>query len=83
MCIETVCRVVEISQGDDGVAIVDVEGTSRRVSLALLLLEGTAVRVGDVLLTHTGLAVRVIDDTEARRLLHERAAMRAAMEEGA
>jgi hydrogenase assembly chaperone HypC/HupF len=83
MCVETVGRVIDIPDPDEGIALVDVDGAVKRVSLALLVVEGVEVSVGDWLLTHTGLAVRVIDDDEANRLLEERSAILAVMGEGA
>jgi len=82
MCVESVCRVVEVLDKDDTIALVEADDGVRRVSLALLVLEGVEVRTGDWLLTHTGLALRVLEDAEAGQLQEERRTMLAALDEG-
>jgi hydrogenase maturation factor len=48
-----------------GVAVVDIEGAARRVSVSPLVLDGRTVQVGDWLLIHAGLAVDVLDERAA------------------
>lgn len=91
MCLEMLGKVLEIRTADvntsktDGtgvpnrVAIVDVDGVARRVSLAVLDLEDTRVTPGDWVLSHTGLALRVLDDADAHKLRDERNLMYASL----
>lgn len=75
MCVETLCRVLQPPAPGGEVAVVDVDGVTRQVSLALLILDGVEVRAGDWLLTHTGLGLRVLTAVEAAQLHSERSAM--------
>jgi hydrogenase assembly chaperone HypC/HupF len=50
-------------------AVVDVDGTERRVSLAVLTLAGRTVEPGVWLLVHTGLAVETLDPGDAAELV--------------
>ena len=81
MCVESVCQVLLPPGPDSEVAIVDVDGATRQVSLALLILDGVEVHAGDWLLTHTGLGLRVLSAGEAAELRRERSAMLAAADE--
>ncbi|MET0728042.1 MAG: HypC/HybG/HupF family hydrogenase formation chaperone [Acidimicrobiales bacterium] len=59
---------------DDANAVVDVGGSHRSVSLAVLVLEDRAPEPGEWVLIHTGLAVEIIDEEAATVLtdmLHE------------
>lgn len=69
MCVERVGRVVELPTGEEGIAIVEVGTSLRRVSTALLIVEGVEVAVGDWLQTHTGLAVGVLPEAQALQLV--------------
>jgi hydrogenase expression/formation protein HypC len=55
---------------DDTSAVVDVGGSHRSVSLAVLVLEDRAPEPGEWVLIHTGLAVEIIDE-EAASVLTE------------
>jgi len=57
-------------------AMVDVDGATRSVSLAVLELEGCPPRPGDWVLVHTGFAVEVLDDDAVTELLALREEMR-------
>jgi hydrogenase assembly chaperone HypC/HupF len=81
MCLETICRVLELPEGEGSVAIVAVDGERRSVSLALLILQNVAVAPGDWLLAHTGLAIRVLDEDAARRHRDLRVEMRTAADD--
>ena len=67
MCLSQVGRVVKIDAAAAR-AVIDVEGTRRAVSLAVLTLEGRTVDTGDWLVAHTGFAVEVLDPDEGRRI---------------
>lgn len=79
MCLSAAGRVV----GHDGSeAVIDVEGATRRISLAPIVLEGGQVDVGDWVLVHTGLAVRRIDERTAAELSDLSHRVRSHREEG-
>jgi hydrogenase maturation factor len=71
MCIEQLGQVVAVPEAEEAVAIVEIRGSLRRVSLALLVLDGVEVNPGDWLQSHTGLAVRVLPEGEALELAAE------------
>ena len=64
MCLSSAGRVVSVS-ADDTSAVVDVGGSHRSVSLAVLVLEDRAPEPGEWVLIHTGLAVEIIDEDAA------------------
>lgn len=84
MCLEMLGKVLEIGTAADAThkadcgsipdrtALVEVDGVTRQVSLAVLDLEGTTVTSGDWILAHTGLALRVLDEAAARTLTDQR-----------
>ncbi|MGV1037200.1 MAG: HypC/HybG/HupF family hydrogenase formation chaperone [Candidatus Nanopelagicales bacterium] len=82
MCVEVVAQVIELPESEDGIALVDIDGSVRRVSLVMLRLENIDVSPGDWLLTHTGLAVTVLAPDDARDLIDQRTQMLAALSEG-
>ncbi len=65
MCLSLTGRIRAI-EGEH--AVVAVGGSSRRVSLAMLLLEHQPVAPGDWVLIHTGFAVAVLDPEEGAAL---------------
>jgi len=64
MCLSSAGRVVSVS-ADVANAVVDVGGSHRSVSLAVLVLEDRAPEPGEWVLIHTGLAVEIIDAAAA------------------
>ena len=62
MCLAIPSRIVRI---DNGMAVIDVDGVRREVSL--LLLEDA--RVGDWVIVHAGFAIQTIDEEAARETL--------------
>jgi hydrogenase expression/formation protein HypC len=64
MCLSSAGRVVSVS-ADVATAVVDVGGSHRSVSLAVLVLEDRAPEAGDWVMIHTGLAVEIIDEDAA------------------
>ena len=68
MCLSCAGRVLEVD-AELHEAIVDVDGSARRVSLALSVLEGVDVGAGDWVLVHTGFVMGVIDEAEATELV--------------
>jgi len=63
MCLAIPVRVVEL--GLDEMAIVDLDGIRKEISLALL----DGVRVGDYVILHVGYALARLDAEEAERTL--------------
>lgn len=64
MCLSSAGRVVSVS-ADVANAVVDMGGSHRSVSLAVLVLEDRAPEPGEWVLIHTGLAVEIIDEAAA------------------
>ena len=64
MCQAVPAKVLELR--DDNMAIVDISGTQREISL--MVLDGDAA-VGDYVLIHVGYAIEKIDEEEAQRTL--------------
>lgn len=81
MCMSSVGRLVSLAGDGGDEAVVEVDGTERRVSAAMLVLEGVAVAPGDWLLIHTGFAVARLDPTDAAEIADLRRAMASAQEE--
>ncbi|MFN8034355.1 MAG: HypC/HybG/HupF family hydrogenase formation chaperone [Acidimicrobiia bacterium] len=78
MCLGVPGRVVELFGEHD--ARVDLDGTVRDVSLAVLTLDGRGVGPGDWVMCHTGFAVEVVDPAEAESIVALRHSMRQAAE---
>ena len=64
MCLAVPARVCELRP--DNMALVDIQGTQREISL--MVLDGEAA-VGDYVLIHVGYAIERIDEDEALRTL--------------
>jgi len=64
MCLAVPAKVLELR--DDNMALVDISGTQREISL--MVLDGDAA-VGDYVLIHVGYAIEKIDEEEAQRTL--------------
>jgi hydrogenase expression/formation protein HypC len=62
MCLAIPAKIVEIV---DNMALIDMEGTQREVSL--LLLENATI--GDFVIVHAGFAIHKIDEEEAMESL--------------
>ena len=63
MCVGIPSKIVKI---DDSMAIIDVEGARREVSLLLLDEE---VQLGDYVIVHAGFAIRKIHEEDAHENL--------------
>jgi len=63
MCVGIPSKIVKI---DDTMAIIDVEGAQREVSLLLLDEE---VQLGDYVIVHAGFAIRKIQEEDAHENL--------------
>jgi len=74
MCLAIPAKVIEIN---GSMAMIDVEGTRRDVSL--LLLQDT--RVGDYVIVHAGFAIHKVDEVQAQESLRLLREMAAGMEE--
>ncbi|MBF0247900.1 MAG: HypC/HybG/HupF family hydrogenase formation chaperone [Alphaproteobacteria bacterium] len=72
MCLAIPARVTQLSDGD--MAVVELDGVSKSVSLALV----DGVGVGDYVIVHTGYALSRLDEDEAKRTLQLFADMAAA-----
>jgi hydrogenase expression/formation protein HypC len=68
-------RIVSID-ADRHEAVVDVDGMTRTVSLAVLALEGGTLVPGDWVMVHTGFALEVLDEDSVNDLLALREQMR-------
>lgn len=67
MCLGIPGRVVEIVDGfNDQLALVDVEGASRRINIGML---DAPPKSADWILIHMGFAMEVIDEAKAREAL--------------
>lgn len=65
MCLGIPGEVIEMATDQPDVAVVDVSGARRRISLALL----DDIEIGDWVLIHVGFAMARIDEDEARAAL--------------
>jgi len=63
VCLALPCRVVELRAND--LALVEVDGVGREISLALL----DDVAVGDYVIVHVGYALTRLDTDEAEKTL--------------
>lgn len=63
MCLAIPARVVDLPQPD--VAVIDVDGVRKRISLALV----DGVQCGDYVIVHVGYALTKLDSDEAERTL--------------
>ncbi|MGB9732153.1 MULTISPECIES: HypC/HybG/HupF family hydrogenase formation chaperone [Calditerrivibrio] len=63
MCLGFPGKIIKM---DDGMAVVDIAGTTREVSLAMLPDE---VNVGDYVMVHVGFAIAKMDEKEAEETL--------------
>jgi hydrogenase expression/formation protein HypC len=63
MCLAIPARVVELPEPD--VALIDVGGVQKRISLALV----DDVQIGDYVIVHVGYALTRLDPDEAERTL--------------
>ncbi len=65
MCLALPARVVDIPEQE--VAVIDVDGVRKRISLALV----DNVACGDFVIVHVGYALARLDPAEAQRTLDE------------
>ena len=63
MCVGIPAQVVELLPAERKMAIVEVEGVRREVSIVMVLDDGVAV--GNWVLLHVGFAMSIIDEDEA------------------
>ena len=71
MCLGIPGRVVEITDADNRLGVVDVCGVRRQINLACIVDANHPVAscVGEWVLMHVGFAMSRIDEIEARRTL--------------
>jgi hydrogenase expression/formation protein HypC len=84
MCLGIPAQVVEIRDRSGGLAVVDISGVRREVSVALIDDAGTPVVPGEWVLIHVGFALARIDEDEAARtiaLLREAAQLERELDE--
>lgn len=74
MCLSLAGRVLDVD-ADGHEAVVDLDGSTRRISLAVLTLDGRTPAPGDWVLVHTGLAVDVLTEEDAHEILATHRAM--------
>jgi len=63
MCVGIPAQVVEILPAERKMAVVEVEGVRREVSIVIVADEG--LEIGDWVLLHVGFAMSIIDEDEA------------------
>jgi hydrogenase expression/formation protein HypC len=84
MCLGIPGQLVEITDRRGGLAVVDISGVRREVSIALLDESERPVATGDWVLIHVGFALARIDEEEAAAtiaLLREGAELERELEE--
>ncbi len=70
MCLGIPGQVVEISDREKKLGIVDISGVKRQVNLACVVqAEDLSARLGQWVLVHVGFAMNVIDPEEAARTI--------------
>jgi hydrogenase expression/formation protein HypC len=69
MCLGIPGRIVEIPDREAGLAIVDISGVRRSVSVALVDEPAAPIEEGDWVLVHVGFALAQIDEEQARETL--------------
>ncbi len=71
MCLGIPGQIVEITDAEKKLALVDVSGVKRQVNLACIVNEehNVASCVGDWVLVHVGFAMSRIDEAEAQKTL--------------
>jgi hydrogenase expression/formation protein HypC len=70
MCLGIPGQVVEVLEGHAGqLALVDVQGATRRINLGMLDPDDQQVRSGEWVLIHMGFAVERIDASGAEQAL--------------
>lgn len=71
MCLGIPGRIVEISDAEKKLGIVDVSGVKRPVNLACIVDQAHPVDscIGDWVLVHVGFAMSRIDEEEAKKTL--------------
>jgi len=67
MCVGIPAQVVEILPEERKMAVVEVEGVRREVSIIIVADEGLSI--GDWVLLHVGFAMSIIDEDEAKAQL--------------
>ena len=69
MCLAIPAQVIEISDPENRLAVVDIAGVRRRVNVGLLDDDGVGAQPGDWVLVHVGFALSKVDEEEARATL--------------
>jgi hydrogenase expression/formation protein HypC len=69
MCLAIPAQIVEISDEQTRIALVDVAGVRRNANIGLLDDDGVGVGPGDWVLIHVGFALSKVDEDEARATL--------------
>ena len=67
MCVGIPAQVVEILPEERKMAVVEVDGVRREVSIVMVVDEG--IKVSDWVLLHVGFAMSIIDEEEAESQL--------------
>ncbi|MDJ0726877.1 MAG: HypC/HybG/HupF family hydrogenase formation chaperone [Prochloraceae cyanobacterium] len=71
MCLGIPGKIVEITDGDRFLAIVDIGGIKRQINIACIVDEehSAASCLGDWVLVHVGFALNRMDEAEAQKTL--------------
>ena len=65
MCLAIPGQIIEVVDGANRLAQVDVAGVKRKVNIGLLDEDGEAAQPGDWVLIHVGFAISKVDEAEA------------------
>ncbi len=69
MCLAIPGRVIEVTDEQNRLALVDVAGVRRNVNIGLLDADGISAGPGDWVLIHVGFALSLVDAEEAAATL--------------
>ncbi|MAR91686.1 MAG: HypC/HybG/HupF family hydrogenase formation chaperone [Pseudomonadales bacterium] len=71
MCLGIPGRIVEITDAENSMALVDVSGVRREVNILCVVEEGKPAQeyIGEWVLVHVGFAMSHLDEEEARHTL--------------
>jgi hydrogenase expression/formation protein HypC len=75
MCLAIPGQIMDVVDEANRLAMVDVAGVQRKVTIGLLDSDGVGVGPGDWVLIHVGFALSQVDEEEAQSTLRQLVAM--------
>jgi hydrogenase expression/formation protein HypC len=69
VCLAIPGKVIEVTDAENRLALVDVAGVRRTVNIGLLDTDGVSAKPGDWVLIHVGFALSLVDEEEAAATL--------------